>query len=198
MTNPAAIIGQKFVVGINQPVRLVFKEKMSFAGDSAKISDTNGNLWFKIKSKSTMSDKKLLSDVDGNVIAIVYEKMLSMRKRQYICMADGEKIAEVKTKSVLQTKSNAIVSFLKSDGLKNADPDLKISGSLLGHNYEIMEVESGRLLAEVRKDIDNVGSIFFGTDNFFVTVFPNVDAAFVTCIVFILKEMFADTMDFDL
>ncbi|KAJ6739659.1 hypothetical protein OIU74_004421 [Salix koriyanagi] len=74
---------------------------------------------------------------------------------------------------------------------KGEVPDFKIKGGYAESSCSILLGDSNTMLAQMHRK-HSLKSSILGTDNFGVTVYPNVDYAFITALVVILDEINAD------
>ncbi|KAH1107951.1 hypothetical protein J1N35_011719 [Gossypium stocksii] len=92
-------------------------------------------------------------------------------------------IFTVKRSSMIQLKTKLHV-FLATNPKENVF-DFRVEGSWLERSWIIYSGESNTILAQMHKK-HNVESVLLGKGKFMVTVYPNVDYAFVVALIAIL------------
>eukprot|EP00122_Pirum_gemmata_P007527 Pgem_evm1s6909 len=79
------------VPGSEAYVLNVRENKLSLTGDTGKIKDDDGNNVYEFLGKLSFSQKKILSDKNGDEIASLKAKVFSLHKKQRIYDKNGEK-----------------------------------------------------------------------------------------------------------
>ncbi|KAJ6739660.1 hypothetical protein OIU74_004421 [Salix koriyanagi] len=105
-----------------------------------------------------------VADINGTLIFQVKSKLLSLHDRRFLKDATG----------------NTLVNLRQ-----------KIKGGYAESSCSILLGDSNTMLAQMHRK-HSLKSSILGTDNFGVTVYPNVDYAFITALVVILDEINAD------
>jgi uncharacterized protein YxjI len=123
-----------------QARRFMMKEKLFSVGDDFWIDDESGDHAYKVDGKThRLRDTWKLEDANGNEVAVIKERMLSVRDA--IKIEFGDKTATVKRQLIgIGEKYNVDVD----DG-----DDLKVKGDFVGHEYSIER--DGDQVAEVSK-----------------------------------------------
>jgi uncharacterized protein YxjI len=118
----------------------MMKEKLFGIGDDYWIDDDSGAHAYKVDGKThRMRDTWKLEDADGNEVAVIRERMLSIRDAVKIEFGGGE--ATVKKQLIgIGEKYNVDLD----DG-----EDLKVKGDFVGHEYTIER--DGDTVAEISK-----------------------------------------------
>jgi uncharacterized protein YxjI len=118
----------------------MMKEKMFGLGDDFWIDDDSGAHAYKVDGKThRIRDTWKLEDVDGNEVAVIRERMLSVR--------DAIKIEYGDHKAVVKKQ---LIGFGEKYNVDIEDgEDLKVKGDFIGHEYTIER--DGDTLAEVSK-----------------------------------------------
>ncbi|KAJ6395267.1 hypothetical protein OIU77_020516 [Salix suchowensis] len=110
-----------------------------------------------------------VADINGTVIFHVKSKLLTLHDRRF--MKDASDI------------------FLPNS--KGGGPDFKVKGGYGENSCSILLGNSNTMLAQMHRK-HSLKSKVLETDNFGVTVYPNVDYAFIIALVVILDEINAD------
>lgn len=118
----------------------MMKEKLFGIGDDFWIDDESGDHVYKVDGKThRLRDTWKLEDANGNEVAVIRERMLSVRDA--IKIEFGGKTATVKRPLIgIGEKYNVDIE----DG-----DDLKVKGDFIGHEYSIER--DGDTVAEVSK-----------------------------------------------
>jgi uncharacterized protein YxjI len=118
----------------------MMKEKLFGIGDDYWIDDDSGAHTYKVDGKThRVRDTWKLEDADGNEVAVIRERMLSIRDAVKIEFSGGE--ATVKKQLI------GIGEKYKVD-LDDGE-DLKVKGDFIGHEYTIER--DGDTVAEISK-----------------------------------------------
>ncbi|KAL3826181.1 hypothetical protein ACJIZ3_022210 [Penstemon smallii] len=189
----APVISPQFCVGY--PVDLtICRKMMTLAEGSFGVTDLNGNLMFKVKGKIfSLHDRRVLCDAAENPLVTFRQKLLSAHRRWEVFRGDStdskDLLFTVRKSSLLQLKTKLEV-FLASNTKENVC-DFKIEGSWLERSCVIYAGNSNGIIAQMKKK-HTAQSIVLGKDTFGVTVYPNVDYAFIVALVAILHEINED------
>ncbi|WCJ27953.1 hypothetical protein M5689_009667 [Euphorbia peplus] len=192
LERPVIVIDQHFCA--QYPTDLVISSKIMTLGDNDfGVHDVNGTLIFKIKSKHlTMHDRRFLKDARDNILVTLHEKIMSAHKRWLAYRGEsGEEsdlLFSVKKSSMIQMKTSLDV-FLGSNKSED-NPDFKVKGSWKDKSCTIFlgDGESKPILAQMHKG-HNLKTALLDQENFAVTVYPNVDYAFIVALVVVLDEI---------
>ena len=111
-------------------------------GDDYWIDDESGNHAFRVNGKAMrIRQTFVLEDPDGNEVAKIQERKLSVRDRMAV-ERDGSEVATVK---------KALVGFRDRFSIDLEDGgDLKASGNFVDHEYEIER--EGTVIARISKE----------------------------------------------
>ncbi len=120
--------------------RFLMKEKLFGIGDDFWIDDEHGDHAYKVDGKThRMRDTWKLEDADGNEVAVIRERMLTVRDAIKIEVNGNE-----------ATVRKAIIGFGERYNVDVDDgEDLKVKGDFVGHEYTIER--DGDTVAEVSK-----------------------------------------------
>jgi uncharacterized protein YxjI len=198
MNQAAVIISPQFCAPY--PVDLVIARKLlKLSEGNFGVTDVNGNIMFTVKGKLfSLRDRRILLDNSGNPIVSFQQKILTAHRRWKVFRGDSSSdkdlLFSVKKSSLLQFKTKLDV-FLASN-TKEDVCDFKIEGSWFERSCTIYAGESNNIVAQMHRK-HSVQSIVLGKDTFGVTVYPNVDYAFIVALVVILEEINEDRKDED-
>nr|XP_043638510.1 protein LURP-one-related 15-like [Erigeron canadensis] len=198
VSKPICVVSPQFVCP--HPFDMLSGKKLLALSDgNFGVTDVNGNLIFKVKGKLlSVHGKRLLVDAVGNRILTFHKKLTSARKRWQCFRGDGtdsrDHLFTAKLSNRTQFKTSLDV-FLASN--RNQDvADFKVKGNWFEKRCTVFAGESTTVIAEMSKKL-NVQNIAFGVDTYTITVYPNVDYAFIVAIMAILNEICEEKSDDD-
>lgn len=124
-------------------MRYRIKEKLLCLGDDFRIQDANGRDVFLVDGKAftLLREKLSFQDMEGNELAFIRERVLSLRK-SYEIHRDGKLAAVVKKDLFNFFRCHFTVDVPGPD-------DLEATGSFLDHDYTFKR--HGRIVATVSK-----------------------------------------------
>ncbi|WVZ05170.1 hypothetical protein V8G54_018516 [Vigna mungo] len=187
------------------PVDLAVVEKvMSIADGNFAITDVNGNVVFKVQgSLTTLRDRRVLLDAAGHPLATLRRKMMTAHDRWQAFRGestdDKDLIFSLKRSSLIQFKTKLDVflglkNLFLANNTKEDICDFKVKGSWFERSCAVYAGESNNIVAQMHKK-HTVQSILVGKDHFMVTVYPNIDYAFIVALIVILDEINDDAED---
>ncbi|CAL0302591.1 unnamed protein product [Lupinus luteus] len=191
-----AVIGPQYCAPY--PVDLsIVKKVLTISDGNFVVTDINNNVVFKVKgSLMTLRDRRVLIDAAGNPIATLRRKMMSAHDRWQAYRGESTEskdlIFTLKRSSLIQFKAKLDV-FL-ANNTKEDVCDFKVKGSWFERSCTVYAAESNNIVAQMHKK-HSVQSILIGKDNFMVTVYPNIDYAFIVALIVILDEINEDERD---
>ncbi|XP_059668109.1 protein LURP-one-related 15-like isoform X1 [Cornus florida] len=190
LANPISIIGPQFCVP--NPVDLAIVRKMLAITDgNFVVTDLNDNLMFKLKEKiMAIHDRLVLLDAAGKPIVTLQEKIWTAHSRWQVFRGDSKDPADLlfsaKTSSIIQLKTKLNVYLANNTAEEVCD--FKVEGSWFERSCVIYAGESTNIIAQMHKK-HTVESVLLGKDKFMVTVYPNVDYAFIVALIVILDDI---------
>ncbi|KAJ4978863.1 hypothetical protein NE237_009643 [Protea cynaroides] len=193
MSNPVTVVGSHFCAPY--PVDLTIVRKVISIGEgNFAVTDVNGNIVFKVKGALlSIRDRRILVDANGNPVLSMQQKIMSAHRRWQVFSGDSsdskDLLFSAKKSSMIQFKTELDV-FLAAN-TKEEVCDFKIKGSWLERSCTIYIGESFNVIAQMHKK-HSVQSVVFGKDTFTVTVYPNIDYAFIVALIVILNEINED------
>ncbi|XP_015583625.2 protein LURP-one-related 15 [Ricinus communis] len=193
LQTPVVVIGPQFLA--QYPVDLKVATKlMSFGESNFGVTDMNGTLIFRVKSKLlSIRDRRHLLDIAGNVIATFQQKIMTAHRRWKVFRGestnDQDLLFSVKKSSIIQFKTELDVCLAANTA--EDVPDFKVRGSWLERSCTIYLGQTNTIIAQMHRK-HTLQTVVFDADNFGVTVYPNVDYAFVVALVVILDEINED------
>ncbi|CAK8542067.1 unnamed protein product [Lathyrus sativus] len=187
---PAAIFGPQYCAPYPLDLAVV-KKVMTISDGNFAVTDVNGNIVFKVKgSLLTLRDRRVLLDAAGNPITTLRRKIVTMHDRWEAYRGEStdskDLIFTLKRSSLIQFKTKLDV-FLAGN-TKEDICDFKVKGSWLERSCIVYAGESNNIVAQMHKK-HTVQSVLIGKDQFMVTVYPNVDYAFIVALIVILDEI---------
>ncbi|RDX86601.1 Protein LURP-one-related 15 [Mucuna pruriens] len=176
---PSGIINPKYCAPHN--VDLAIVRKVMTLTDSFTVTDVNGKTVFNLKaSLMTLRDHRVLLDAAGQPIVTIRRKIMTAHDRWQVFRGESTELKDlifsVKRSSIFQLKTKLDV-FL-ANNTKEQVCDFKVKGSWFERSCVVHAGESLAIVAQMHKK-HTVQSIAFGKDNFMVTVYPNIDYAFI-------------------
>lgn len=189
----AAIVDARFIVP--QRITLMMKERISgFSGDDFSITDAVTNqLWFRLDSKmfSFRSQRFLLDFKNAPVLTL--EKKLALFADKWV----GFNTSNGEIKFGLRRKMFTFSPMVFASIGGGENQDIVVRGGFWRRNYEMIDARSNMLLARCSlqsplQSSQAFMSALFNRQNYYVTIEPGVDAAFVVSTCLILDEMFHD------
>ncbi|ESQ40037.1 hypothetical protein EUTSA_v10014621mg [Eutrema salsugineum] len=185
------IVDQRFCAPY--PVDLaIVRKMMKLTEGNFVITDVNGNLLFKVKEPVFgLHDKRILLDASGSPVLTLREKMVSMHDRWQVYRGGSTEqrdlLYTVKRSSMLQLKTKLDVFLSHNKEEKRCD--FRVKGSWLERSCVVYAGDSDAAIVAQMHKKHTVQSVFLGKDNFSVTVYPNVDYAFIASLVVILDDV---------
>ncbi|WCJ27952.1 hypothetical protein M5689_009666 [Euphorbia peplus] len=190
MPQPVVIFGPQYLA--TYPVDLKVASKLLSIGEcNFGVTDQNGTLIFKVKSKFlSIRDRRFLLDAAGNILATFQQKILTAHRRWKVYRGDStnteDELFSIKKSSLLQFKTELDV-FLASNSSEDV-PDFKLKGSWLERSCTIYLGQSDIIVAQMHKK-HSISTILLDAEKFGVTVYPNVDYAFIVSLIVILDQI---------
>ncbi|KAL9315235.1 hypothetical protein ACSQ67_016236 [Phaseolus vulgaris] len=187
---PTTVIGPQFCAPY--PVDLaVVKKVMTISDGNFVVTDVNGNVVFKVKgSLMSLRDRRVLIDAAGHPLVTLRRKVMTAHDRWQAFRGestdDKDLIFTLKRSSFIQFKTKLDV-FL-ANNTKEDICDFKVKGSWLERSCVVYAGESNNIVAQMHKK-HTVQSILIGKDHFMITVYPNIDYAFIVALIVILDEI---------
>ncbi|XP_019164297.1 PREDICTED: protein LURP-one-related 10-like [Ipomoea nil] len=188
------VISPQFIVPYPMDLA-VLRKVMTLQEGKFEILDLNGTVMFKIKSKHlSLHDRRVLVDTLDNPIVTFQQKILTAHRRWEAFRGEStdpkDLLFSVKKSSLFQLKTKLDV-FLAGN-TKEEVCDFHIMGSWRERSCVIYAGESSSAIVAQMHKKHTAGSIFLGKEHFGVTVYPNVDYAFIVALVVILEEINQD------
>ncbi|KAL3617401.1 hypothetical protein CASFOL_037722 [Castilleja foliolosa] len=188
-----SVVAPHFQVGY--PVDLTIQKKtMSLAEGGFGVTDINGNIMFTVKGKIfSLHDRRVLIDAVGNPLITFQQKLLTAHRRWQVFRGESTDssnlLFSVRKSSIIQFKTKLDV-FMASNTSEDVC-DFRIDGSYYERSCVVYAGNTSNIIAQMHKK-HNMQSILLGRDTFGVTVYPNVDYAFITALIVILEEINLD------
>ncbi|XP_012838316.1 PREDICTED: protein LURP-one-related 10-like isoform X2 [Erythranthe guttata] len=191
----AVVISRDFC--LSEDVHLtVVRKVVSLTDGNFIVKDDKGNIVFNVIDKLfTLHDRHVLLDARGTPIVTFKKKHLSAHKRWEVFRGESSDAEDLlfsaKTSSIVQFKTELDV-FLSENPDRNSW-DFKVVGSWLERSCVIYDKNSTPI-AQMQKKHTLCNTVL-GKDTFGVTVYPQVDYAFVVALVVILHQINKDKHD---
>ncbi|XP_047306438.1 protein LURP-one-related 15-like [Impatiens glandulifera] len=193
-STPLAVVGSKYCIS-EFPVDLVIVRKAeALTAGNLIVTDILENVMFKLEVQWSLHDRRILLDPAGNPVVTLRQKIRTLHGRWQVFRGDShdekDLLFTAKTSSWAQFKTKMAV-FL-TNNMKQEVPDFSLEGSYSERSYIVYsgDGQSKSILAQMHKNIGStMKSILLGKDNFIVTVYPNVDYAFIVALIAILDNI---------
>ncbi|KAI3927113.1 hypothetical protein MKX01_029881 [Papaver californicum] len=191
--NPIVVIAPHFCAPY--PVDLVITKKLiSITEGNFGVLDINGNTVFKVKGTLlSIRDRRVLYDAANIPLVSLQQKILTCHRRWQVYRGDSsdsrDLLFSVKKSKLLQLNTTLHV-FLASNTSEDVC-DFKIKGSLLQRSATIYQGNSKNIIAQMHKK-HTVESIILDKDTYGITIYPNVDYAFIVALCAVLNEINMD------
>ncbi|KAJ7947169.1 Protein LURP-one-related 15 [Quillaja saponaria] len=163
----------------------IVRKVMKVGSGNFVVTNVNDETIFKVKAFIfTLHDRRILFDSAGNPIVTLYKKIMSMHERWEIYRGESTEpkdlIFTVKRSSVFQWKAKLHVFLANNTAQEKCDFRVE--------NNIIYADESSTIVAHMEKRT-GFRSFLFGKDKFKLTVYPNIDFAFIVTLIVILDEI---------
>lgn len=148
-------------------MRLTIKNKFLSLGGASKVLDEEGKPKFLVKGKVfTLTDKKRICDLEGNVLYRVRNKYWHawLNRYAFIDDAEGNRVAKLKLK----------FGFGRKFYIEGYQDEFSVEGNFWGWNYSI--IKNGEVIGSLSRKFDIV-------DHFILDVESDEDAAFLVAMV---------------
>ncbi|KAM3361000.1 protein LURP-one-related 10 [Capsicum galapagoense] len=187
-TNQVAVIGSQYCTP-NQDDFVISRKLKTLRHGEFDVSDMNDNSMFKVRGNFGWHDKRVIFDTADKPLVTLKQKMMTEHSRWNAYRGqntdDKNFLFTVKTTSVFQWKRKTeLVVFLANNNSKEKDCDFLIKGSWCERSCVIYAGDSSTIM---HKKFTSQSLI--GKDIFIVTVYPNIDHAFIVSIIVILDAI---------
>ncbi|KAG5585020.1 hypothetical protein H5410_045454 [Solanum commersonii] len=188
---PIYVIGSQYCTPNQVDVVISRKVKTLRYGEFV-VSDMNGNFMFKVKGTTFgWHDKRVILDAADNPLITLKQKILTEHSRWNAFKGEStdnkDFLFTIKTTSIFQWKTKLAV-FLANNNSKEKNYDYLIKGSWSDRSCAIYAGDSSTIVAQMHKKITDK-SLLIGKDNFMVTMYPNIDQAFIVSLIVILDAI---------
>ena len=195
MPMSAAIIDNRYCIGA--PTQLILQEQYSFSGDDFTAYDHSGRLWFKIDAAAfSWSQRRTLIDCYGMPVACISRKHMSLHGTWNLYRGDGSQLLCTIKPPIMSLRPKIKVYL---GGRDDGEPEYVAYGNFLAKKFQICKVVGGQevVVAEAQKESSFASfSSYFNSSNgihrYFLTIQPNVDAAFIVALCATIDEIFHD------
>ncbi|GLT32682.1 hypothetical protein SLA2020_073300 [Shorea laevis] len=189
LINPITVIGPQFLAPYPVDLQVVRKILSDILTEgNFGVTDINGNIMFQVKGKFlSIRDRRVMLDAAGTPIVTLRPKLMTVHDRWEAFRGESTEekdlLFTVKRSSVIQLKTKLHV-FL-ANNTKGEVCDFRVEGSWLERSCIIYAGESNTIIAQMHKK-HTIQSVVLGKGKFMVTVYPNVDYAFIVALIVIL------------
>ncbi|KAL0310045.1 UNVERIFIED_CONTAM: protein LURP-one-related 15 [Sesamum radiatum] len=195
MDSLTAVISSQFCVPGNLSLTIVRKPR-GFTNGKFKVTDDKGNYVFNVKEKMlSIHGRLLLLDSGSNPIVTFKKKILSAHRRWQVFRGGSSDYVDLlfttKNSSLVQFKIELDIFLAGNEG--NNSWDFKVVGNWVERSCIVYDKDSTPV-AQIQKK-RTFGGIVLGKDTLKVTVYPQVDYAFIVALIVILYEIKWDGKD---
>ncbi|PKA51867.1 Protein LURP-one-related 15 [Apostasia shenzhenica] len=193
-SSPVVVVDPKYCA--RYIVDLTVAEKaLTITDADYAITDAHANVLFKVKGKIlSLHDRCFLQDADGNTLLSIQKKRLSAHRKWQVFRGESWEesalLFSVKKSSVIQHNTKLDVCLAANSG-EGGSPDFVVKGGHHERSATIYLGESDVVLARVTQE-HKLKDKIMGKDVFGVSVYPNVDYAFIAAVVVVLHEINED------
>ena len=156
-------------------MQLLIRQKVISLGDTYDVTDTAGNLVFKVKSRliSPFAHKKYIKDArTGRTLMTLKRKFFSWGRTYIVKNSSGEKKAKI---------NKPPFTFRVNLNITGYGNDISFQGDFFSHNWTLFE--NGAPIGSVSKPYDLI------VDRYFLNINNPQDAAFFTTVVIAVDNM---------
>ncbi|XP_047306444.1 protein LURP-one-related 10-like [Impatiens glandulifera] len=194
-STPLAVVGSQYCCISEFPVDLAIVVN---AG-SLMVTDTLDKVMFKLELQLSLHHRRIIVDPARNPVVTLRQKIIgTLHGRWKVYMGDShdkkDLLFTAKATSWVQFKTKIHV-FLANNTKKKV-PDFTLEGNYFERSCIVYsgDGESKSILAQMHKNIGStptMKSLLAGNDNYSVTVYPNVDYAFIVALIAILHSNYS-------
>ncbi|KAI9115943.1 hypothetical protein K1719_012873 [Acacia pycnantha] len=183
-STPVAVMGPQYCCPY--PVGLAtFRKARPFA-DEVIVTDLNGNVVFSVQAfPRSFHNRRIILDAAQNPVVTLRRKIMTIHDRWQAFRGDSsdpkDLIFTVKRSSLIQFIGTKLNVFLASNTSEQVC-DFKIKGSWWARSCVVYAGESNTIVAQMREK-HTFEELVLGETNFMVTVYPNVDYAFIVALI---------------
>ncbi|CAI9298918.1 unnamed protein product [Lactuca saligna] len=187
LSSPVAVIGSQFIV----PYQFDIIVDRNSRGNLV-INDMSHKIMLKVKPCDTsFHHQRLLLDVDEKPIVLMRKKIMSEHDRWNVFRGNSKSKSEMifttKTPDMMQSMTNVHVHLANKTRSKDVC-DFKMTGNWSKRNCTIYMGDTSTTIAQMNK-MQSSENIKLVKNKFMVTIYPNVDYAFVVTLIAIVEAM---------
>ncbi|KAG2325972.1 hypothetical protein Bca4012_040564 [Brassica carinata] len=188
------LVDNKFINGQDKNLT-VRKTSLFFAGDGFTVYDSKGTLVFRVDSyggpNNRDTDEVVLMDAQGRCLLTLRRKRPSLRRRWEGYLGertDGQKpIFGVRRSSMMGRNSVTVEVYAEYEC-----NEYLIEGNFGQRSCTVVEAETRRKVAEIRRKVDASTNVMLGKDVFSLNVKAGFDGAFAMGLVLVLDQIYGD------
>ncbi|KAI3781384.1 hypothetical protein L2E82_11397 [Cichorium intybus] len=183
LSSPVSVIGTQFMTQDQFDITV----ETNSSGNLV-ITDTNHKIMLKVKPcDSSFHYQRVLLDAFDKPIVLIREKVMSEHNRWNVFRDESKSKSDLifSTKTPHMIQSETILHVFLANKTSSKDVcDFKIKGSWSKRNCTFYMGDTSTTIAQ-----DSSKNAKLGKDNFMVTIYPNVDYAFVVTLISITGSM---------
>ncbi|KAJ4979875.1 hypothetical protein NE237_010655 [Protea cynaroides] len=190
LSNPITIVGPRFCAPCPVNLTIITKD-ISIGKGNFSVKDVDGNIVFEVDGTlSNIRDRRVLLDANGEPLLFMRSKIMTAHERWNVYRGESsdskELLFSVKKSSMFQLIKTKMNVFLATNTTEEVC-DFKIKGNWSDKSCKIYLRKSNDIIAEMHKKHK-----WFGEDSLTVTVYPNIDSAFIVALIVILNDIEED------
>ncbi|KAL0878434.1 hypothetical protein Bca101_028140 [Brassica carinata] len=186
------VVDDEFIHGEEKNLT-VRKTSLFFAGDGFTVYDCKGSLVFRVDSyggpNNRETDELVLMDAHGRCLLTLRRKRPSLRRRWEGYLGErteGQKpIFGVRRSSIIGRNSVTVEVYAECS-------EYLIEGNFGQRSCTVVEAETRRKVAEIRRKVDASTNVMLGKDVFSLNVKAGFDGAFAMGLVVVLDQIYGD------
>ncbi|KAI3516168.1 hypothetical protein L1887_15079 [Cichorium endivia] len=187
LSSPVSVIGSQFM----SPFQFDITVDINSFGNLL-ITDMNHKILLKVKPCDTsFHHQRVVLDVHDKPVVVIREKIMTEHHRWNVFRGDSksksDKIFTTETPHMIQFKTSVHV-FLTNKSSSKDVCDFMIKGSWSNRNCTIYTGDASTAIAQM-SNIQSSENVKFAQSKFMVTIYPNVDYAFVVTLIAIVEAM---------
>ncbi|KAG0452196.1 hypothetical protein HPP92_025836 [Vanilla planifolia] len=173
------------------------KRSISLTDGDFGVTDVNGNTIMRVKGTLlSLRDRRVLFDAAGNPLVSMHQKIISIHRRWQVFRGDSSSTKDLlfsaRKSSLLQFKTELDVFLASNSGEHRCD--FKVKGSYYERSCSVYLGDSNTIIARMSRHY-TAKNIVLGKEAFGISIYPNVDYAFVVSLIVILDEINKDRKD---
>ncbi|KAJ4768944.1 LURP-one-like protein (DUF567) [Rhynchospora pubera] len=192
LEQPLPVVGPQFCMSYD--VELTVTEKIICKDGDSDVTDANGNVVLKLKGRLLgIHQKRWLCDASGTIIVTMQQKIRSVHSRWNMYRGDStnqsDLICTIKTPNLIQIKPEFDVFYAGNTNEQHCD--FKVKKGYNNQNMTIYLGKTDKVVAQIYVR-ENMKTMMLQQDSYGLTIYTNMDYAFVVAMASILDSLFTE------